>query len=114
MQIVYTDLTEIGRKLVDEINEHMQNEMYSCIGTDFSAIGRFKLGSTYIDIDYSQRKVSETAVMITAATEREYPRIEEFIAHHLPDWGEVELKAERDRADEEEFQRYLWDNCRYW
>lgn len=118
MQTVYINLKKRGRELVEEINQHMEKAMSECISANDIAVGRFKLGGYYIDIDYSMPWSSAfpsslSPVTITYEIEREYPRIEEYLAHHLPDWSDVLEEARKERREEEEFQRYLWDNCRW-
>ena len=118
MQTAYIDLTKRGRELVEEINQHMEKAMSECVSANDIAVGRFKLGGYYIYIDYSMPWSSAfpsslSPVTITSAIEREYPRIEEYLAHHLPDWSEVMKKVEEDRREEMEFQDYLWRNCRW-
>ncbi len=118
MQTVYINLKKRGRELVEEINQHMEKAMSECVIANDIAVGRFKVGRYYIDIDYSMPYSSASTsslnpVVITSEIEREYPRIEDYLAHHLPDWSEVMKKVEEDCHDEMEFQDYLWRNCRW-
>lgn len=118
MQTVYINLTKCGRGLIEEINEHMEKAMSECFSANDLAVGRFKVGEYSIDIDYSMPWSSAfpsslSPVTITSDNQREYPRVEEFIAHHLPDWIEVLKKTKENRRIESEFQEYLWANCRW-
>lgn len=118
MQTAYINLTKRGRKLVDEINQHMEKAMSECESAYDLAVGRFKVGDYYIDIDYSMPWSSAftsslSPVTITSAMEREYPRIEEYLAHHLPDWSEVLKEVREARREEMEFHDYLWRECRW-
>jgi len=118
MQTAYINLTKRGRELIEEINQHMEKAMSECVGTNDFAVGRFKVDGYYIDIDYSMTwsnasNSSMSPVIITSAIEREYPRIEEYLAHHLPDWSEVMKKVGESRREEMRFQDYLWRNCRW-
>lgn len=118
MQTAYINLTKRGRKLVEEINQHMEKAMSECVSANDLAVGRFKVGDYYIDIDYSMPWSSAfpsslSPVTITSAMEREYQRIEEYLAHHLPDWSEVLKEVREARREEMEFQDYLWRECRW-
>lgn len=118
MQSMYINLNNRGRGLVEEISQRMEIIMSECTSGNELAMGRFKVEEYYIDIDYSSpwsppAIQSFNGVTIMSNKEREYPRIEEFLAHHLPDWSEVMKKVEKDRRDEMEFQDYLWRNCRW-
>ena len=112
----YINLTKQGRELIEEINNHMRVAMSNCLLDHNDAVGRFKIGEKYIDIDYSHPNTKTSVsgfVYIIAPSEREYPRIEEYIAHHLPDWDELIEESEKAEAEEIEFQDYLWNNCRW-
>ena len=118
MQISYINLTKRGRELVEEVNQHMEKAMKECVSSNDYAVGRFKVGEYHIDIDYSMPWSSAfpsslNCVTITSASNREYPRIEEYLAHHLPDWSEVIKEVREARREENEFQDYLWRNCRW-
>ena len=115
--VQYTNLTKSGRGLVEEINNHMRLAMFDSLNDCGDAVGRFRVGETFIEIDYSHPYSSKPSVFgcvtVTTPSEREYPRIEEYIAHHLPDWYEVMEESNKARIEEREFQDYLWSNCRW-
>mgnify|MGYP007069947436 CR=1 FL=1 len=101
--------------MVEEISSHIRLAMFDSLNDRSAAVGRFKVGETFIEIDYSHPYASKlpTVVTVTAPSEREYPRVEEYIAHHLPDWFEVMKESEKAEVEEREFQDYLWSNCRW-
>lgn len=113
----YIKLTKSGRDLIDEIRDHMKIVMKDC-RNDSLATCWFMVGNVYIEIDYS----NPTAILpsefnsvsvIGVKKERDYPRIEEYIAHHLPDWYDVIDEHEKERREEDSFRDYLWQNFRW-
>lgn len=97
------------QSIVDRIEEAIYSE---CLFEDriFENI-EFKDG--WIEISMNSNGSCEVSVC-HLDNEHESPRLEATIAGMLPDWWSVRTRAEEDEREEQEFQDYLWRNCRYW
>lgn len=66
-----------------------------------------------IDIYMTNQGDCEVSV-IHADNEHNSPTLEATIAGRIPDWWSIQPRAEDEERKEQEFQDYLWRNCRYW
>lgn len=76
----------------------------------------------FLRVDYRSGSVEvrmtssgENEVMVYhSGNDHESPVLEATITGKLPDWWAIHDMAVEEDRKEQEFQRYLWDNCRYW
>lgn len=105
--------TEKRISFLQSIADRIEEVIYSeCLFEDrISENIEFKDG--WIEINMNSNGSCEVSVC-HLDNEHESPRLEATIADMLPDWWSVRTRAEEDERKEQEFQDYLWRNCRYW
>lgn len=97
------------QSIVDRIKEAIYSE---CLLED-----RISESIEYNDgwIEIYMKSDGTTEVTVChSENEHESPRLEATIAGMLPDWWSIRTRSEEDEREEQEFQDYLWSNCRYW
>lgn len=96
------------QSIVDRIKEAIYSE---CLWKDrISENIEYKDG--WIEIYMKSDGTTEVTVC-HSDNEHESPRLEATIADMLPYWWSVRTMAEENKREEQEFQDYLWRNCRY-
>ena len=93
--------------------EKMEQVIYEeCMYKDrVSLIVEYASGS--IEISMTNQGYCEVLV-IHADNVHNSPTLEATIAERVPDWWSIQSKVEDEERKEQEFQDYLWRNCRYW
>lgn len=100
------------QKLLDRITDEMYEEVYCCALVDDYAHKTFDVKSGYIEITMYRNGESEIWIFHNE-NDHDSTMLQQAIAKNLPDWGEVEALAEYEDKQEENFQKYLWQNCRW-
>ena len=104
--------SEVGRN-ISMMSDYMRSEIYSsCLEHDI-VCRSLDFGSCYVEIEMRSNGFVSTA-LVHEDSGHSSPLLEKMITDAMPDWSEVERKAERDSLDEQEFRDYLERNSRYW
>ena len=97
------------QQLVDMIEERIYSE---CLTEDYVCLN-IEYADGWIEVYMKSYGTCDVAVY-HSKNEHESPTLEATITGMLPDWWSIHTRAEEDDRAEQEFQDYLWTNCRYW
>lgn len=97
--------------LLSKIASGVRESIYeSCLESDKTSYS-IDVKSGCIEIELT--RYGDVKISIGHDSELPTPNLENSIISCLPDWDDVEAKAEKDMREEQEFRDYLWRNCRY-
>ena len=95
--------------IIEKIEERIYAE---CLGDDHVFVN-IESNDGWIEV-YMKSDGTCEVVVCHSKNEHESPMLESTITGMLPDWWSIHTRAEEDEREEQEFQDYLWANCRYW
>ena len=100
-------------KFLQDIAERVEHAIYEECLSENRISETIEFTSGWVEIEMRSDGAKEVAVC-HSYNEHESPRLEVTIAGMLPDWYSVQIRAENEAREEEEYRDYLRRSSRYW